>query len=126
MNRSRYRYAFWIIFVIALGLASRRFSVFLPPFIATYAGDTLWALMVFLLFGWMFPAMATRRVALIALLFSVIIEISQLYSPPWLVYLRNLPLGALILGRGFLWSDLICYAIGIGFGVIAEKISRSA
>jgi hypothetical protein len=29
--------------------------------------------------------------------------------------------GGLVLGYGFLWSDLVCYAVGIGAGVLAER-----
>ncbi|MCG8538340.1 MAG: DUF2809 domain-containing protein [Clostridia bacterium] len=30
-------------------------------------------------------------------------------------------IGGLILGFGFLWSDIVCYAIGILIGLLAEK-----
>ena len=29
-------------------------------------------------------------------------------------------MGGLILGFGFLWSDLACYALGVGLGVLIE------
>ena len=34
--------------VVFLGLASRHYGALLPPFLSEYAGDTLWALLVFL------------------------------------------------------------------------------
>ncbi|MDM8569309.1 DUF2809 domain-containing protein [Thiotrichales bacterium HSG1] len=92
----------------------------LPPFIAAYAGDTLWALMVFLLFGFMFPTMSIIKVAIIALLFSFCIEFSQLYHDVWIDELRQNRLVALVIGRGFLWTDLICYSVGIFIGVVME------
>ena len=52
--------------------------------------------------------------------FSVAIEISQLYHAPWIDSIRRTTLGGLILGFGFLWSDLACYAVGVGLGVIIE------
>jgi hypothetical protein len=57
----------------------------LPEFLAEYASDTLWALMVFLL-------------------------VSTLLAT----------LGRLVLGFGFLWTDLVCYSVGVIIGIIAE------
>jgi hypothetical protein len=115
---------FFIFIVLVLGLVSRRYREWFPDFIATYTGDTLWALMVFLLIGFLFPTLSTVKVAIIALGFSFFIEISQLYHTPWLDELRQYRLVALVIGRGFLWSDLICYSVGIAIGVIGEKVSN--
>jgi len=70
--------------------------------------------------GSLFPRFSIWRVAAAAGLFSLIIEISQLYHAPWIDYFRRLRLGGLILGFGFLWSDLICYFVGIGIGALLE------
>jgi glycopeptide antibiotics resistance protein len=97
-------------------------SEVLPDFISRYAGDTLWALMVFLVIGFLFPSLSTWKVAAIALLFSLLIETSQLYHAPWLEEIRRYRLAALILGRGFLWSDLGCYSVGVTLGILLEKL----
>ena len=109
-----------MIMVVGLGLASRRYPEVLPDFIASYAGDTLWALMAFLLIGFLFPSLSTVKVAIMALLFSFFIEFSQLYHAPWLDDIRQNRFAALILGRGFLWSDLVCYSVGVAMGVLSE------
>ena len=121
-KRSRAVYTALIIAVIILGLASRAKTIQppLPPFISEYAGDTLWALMAFLGFGFLFPKLSTWRVAAVAFSFAVCIELSQLYHAPWIEALRHTRLGGLILGFGFLWSDLICYAVGILCGIGLE------
>jgi len=106
-----------------LGIASRRYAHILPVFIATYAGDTLWALAAFLGFGLLLPRASTRTIALIAMIFSVAIELSQLYHAPWIDSIRHTTMGGLILGFGFLWSDLACYALGVGLGMLLELIS---
>jgi len=69
----------------------------------------------------LFPRLAIRSVAIIAGLFSVSIEISQMYHAPWIDQIRHVRLGGLVLGYGFLWSDLICYAVGISIGVLLES-----
>ncbi|MEN8216133.1 MAG: DUF2809 domain-containing protein [Pseudomonadota bacterium] len=109
-------------FVVVLGIGSRAYFEFLPYFVSTYAGDTLWALMAFLVIGLIFPSLSTVKVAAIALLFSVCIELSQLYHAPWIDEIREYRLGALVLGHGFLWSDLVCYSVGVAMGVVGEMI----
>ncbi len=104
----------------ALGIGSRQYAHSLPRFIAAYAGDTLWALAAFLGFGLILRRQSTWRVALFAMTFSILIEVSQLYHAPWLDSIRHTILGGLILGFGFLWSDLACYAVGVGLGVAIE------
>ena len=55
-----------------------------------------------------------------AIILSYSIEISQLYHAAWIDAIRNTTLGGLILGFGFLWSDLVCYTIGIIVGAIID------
>jgi len=122
MNRNRIVYFLLIIGTILIGLASRHYSTVLPQWVHAYLGDGLWALMIFLMFGFIFRRKDSRWIAIMALAFSYGIELSQLYHAPWIDALRANKLGGLILGFGFLWSDLICYTVGIGFGYIIETV----
>jgi hypothetical protein len=94
----------------------------LQGFIAAHAGDTLWALAAFLGIGLILPRASTQTIAMLAMAFSVAIELSQLYHAPWIDSIRHTTLGGLILGFGFVWSDLICYAVGVGLGLAIENI----
>lgn len=109
-----------MLMVIGLGLASRKYGTYLPSWLADYAGDTLWALLVFLMMGFLLPRHSTRTVAIFALAFAFFIELTQLYHAPWLDSIRQYRLAGLILGYDFLWSDLLCYSLGIAIGVVAE------
>jgi hypothetical protein len=109
-----------IALVCLLGIGSRRYAGVLPGFIAAYAGDTLWALAAFLGIGLVIPRASTRTIAGLAMALSVAVEISQLYHAPWIDSIRRTTLGGLLLGFGFLWSDLACYAVGVGFGVMID------
>ena len=73
-------------------------------------------------FGLILPRVSTRTIAILAMAFSVAIELSQLYHAPWIDSIRHTTLGGLILGFGFLWSDLVCYAVGVGLGLAIENI----
>lgn len=122
-KRNRLMYGFIIIIVIALGLLSRKIDNIIPDFLNTYLGDALWALMVFFIFGFVFRDSETKEIALIGMLFCYLIELSQLYHANWIDNIRKTTLGGLVLGYGFLWSDLLAYAIGIGIGITIEIFS---
>ena len=99
---------------IGCGLASRQYGAMLPPALARYAGDVLWASMVVWLLALWRPGASTSWLAFSALAFAIVVELTQLYRAPWLDAVRATTAGALVLGHGFLWSDLACYAIGVG------------
>ena len=69
-KRHRLVYLGGACLTVALGLASRRYASALPDFIARYAGDTLWAAMVFALIGAIALQWSTARVAVATLLVS--------------------------------------------------------
>ncbi|KAA6439528.1 DUF2809 domain-containing protein [Dyadobacter flavalbus] len=117
--RNRLLYGLLTIITLLAGFLSRRLFGD-HAFIKLYVGDALWALMVFFGFAFLLRRRSTLAVAAAALGFSVSIEISQLYHAPWIDDLRKIPLIALVLGFQFVWSDLICYSIGVGTGVLAE------
>ena len=121
MRRNRILYLILTIITIILGLLSRKVQG-LPQIISSYSGDALWALMVFFLFSFLFNKRSTIFILVISIIFSYGIEISQLYHAPWIDSIRATTLGGLILGFGFLWSDLICYTVGIVIGAIIDKI----
>ena len=121
MRRSRILYLILTIITIILGLLSRKVSG-LPQIISAYSGDILWALMMFLIIAFIFKKKSTIFIISWAIILSFGIEISQLYHAPWIDSIRATTLGGLILGFGFLWSDLICYTVGIVFGAIIDKL----
>lgn len=119
MKRNRLVYGILTVCVVLMGLASRLIFGDIS-FVKLYVGDALWALMVFFGFAFVFRRWPTKTVALAALLFSFAIEVSQLYHAPWVDNLRSTRLGGLILGFSFVWSDFLCYSIGIAVGAIVE------
>ncbi len=121
MKRNRVLYLFLTVFIMILGLLSRKINN-LPYILDKYSGDCLWALMVFLLFAFIFNKRKIIFIGGLALIFSYGIEISQLYHGPLIDTIRNTTLGGLVLGFGFLWSDILCYTVGIGIGVVLDII----
>jgi len=122
----RYRLIYLGLALIAMlfGLASRSNLVNLPEFLSLYSGDVLWALMVYWLLRTTYPQASILKSATFALCFCFAIEFSQLYHAPWIDALRATRLGGLVLGFGFLLSDLICYFLGVLLGCIIETVFR--
>jgi hypothetical protein len=102
---------------LVLGLSTRHLSPPLSQDVASNAGDTLWALFVYLLIAWLRPQFSIALVALTTAIFSATIETSQLYHAPWIEALRHTLFGGLILGYGFAWTDLLCYGVGVVIGM---------
>ena len=97
-----------IVVLIPLGLYSRHIS-WLPK----ETGDALWAMMVFCFWRIILVKSKLRTVAIVSLTHSFIVEFSQLLRWPWLVSFRDTFVGHMMLGQGFLWTDLVAYVIGI-------------
>lgn len=120
--KDRLVFACAILLLCVSALYTRHISTEYPCFFTKYYPDTAWTMAVYCGFGILlnkgvkinFPA---------ALLFSYAIEISQLFSPPFLVAARSTVVGGLIFGYGFLWSDIVCYTAG---GIICVMIEFSA
>lgn len=107
------------ILIIALGLPARFFQEYLPRWYVLYFGDFLWAMLIYFLYALIFR-LKIKQAFLIALFTAYAIEISQLFKPDWLEYLRSFKILALILGYGFLWSDIIAYSLGITVGALLD------
>jgi hypothetical protein len=107
---------------IGAGLASRRYPAFFPAFIARYAGDTLWAALVFWLLALGWRRAGTGRLAGGAIVIAFAVECSQLYHAAWIDSIRRTRIGALVLGSDFLWSDLVCYAVGVGIAAVLDAL----
>lgn len=122
MHRNRPVFFILTLVIIPIGLFSRSGIIDRNSFLGTYSGDTLWATMVYLVFATCFAKSRIRTIAILSGIFSISIELSQLLKFDWLVTLRSYKLGGLILGYGFLWSDLLCYVMGIALGAGIDSI----
>ncbi|TPD67228.1 ribosomal maturation YjgA family protein [Flavobacterium microcysteis] len=119
MKKTRLCYFLFFLGTIALGLLSRTIKD-IPLFI----GDMLYAVMIYFMVHFLFPKAKTRTIALVSLLACYAIEILQLYQAHWIVNIRSTTIGHLILGQGFLWSDIVAYTFGIGIVFIIESFLK--
>ena len=109
--------------LVALGLASRLAGM--PSFSRLYLGDVLWGSLFFVLSAIARPKQSGLRVWSQAVLVTELIEFSQLYQAPWVRRIRETPLGGLLLGHAFLWSDVICVALGATVAAAVDGCARA-
>jgi hypothetical protein len=120
MKRNRILYLILLIVVIVAGLFSRKYEALFPSWLNDYLGDALWAAMIFVGLAFLFPKKTSTRIAIFSLAFCYLIEISQLYQADWINAVRHTTLGGLVLGFGFLWSDILAYTIGVAAAWLLE------
>ena len=106
--------------ITAFGLPARTIQDKLPSWYVQYFGDYLWAMLLFFGFALLLRNSNTLKVVFVTLLFTYCIEVTQLFHPQWLEYLRSIKLFGLILGYTFLWSDIVAYTLGISTGALIE------
>jgi hypothetical protein len=117
--KKRFSYFVLIIGIIIIGLLSRK-SVATPLWI----GDILYALMMYFTVRFFFLQKKPLFICLLSLGICVAIEFSQLLHAGWINSIRATLPGRLILGQGFLWSDLVAYTVGATFGLTIDKTNR--
>ena len=114
------------IFCSWLALATRSHHERFPHLVVVYGGDIIWSGMFVFFLRIFFTKPALWKLAVINYALGVVDEFSQLNQGPFMLYLRSFTFGRLMLGVGFLWSDILCYAIGtlIGFciALMIEKL----
>lgn len=117
MRSRRVQYFMLICVIIILGLVSREIS-FVPLFI----GDVLWGIMIFFIIQFLFIDIDIKALFLASLMICYMVEISQLYQVEWLNKIRMTTPGRLVLGQGFLWSDIISYTVGIASATFIKMV----
>lgn len=105
-----------------VGLASRFTALRDWPLIGEYGGDAAWTVAACGGLRMLRPEWSARRVAMVGYGVSVAVEVSQLVRAPWIDAIRTHPVGGLLLGRGFLWTDLVAYAGGAVMYAILDRV----
>ena len=105
-------YILLFVFFAWLAYATRLHAGWFNPFVVQYGGDIIWSGQFLFLVRIIFKRTPLLKLACINYILGVLVEVSQLYHALWINNIRSTSVGAALLGRGFLWSDLACYAAG--------------
>jgi hypothetical protein len=114
------RVVYFILFAffIWLALATRNHANWFNSLVQEYGGDVAWSAAFLFLVRAIFIYHSVYILAIICYVLGVLDECSQLLQYKWIVAARQTYIGRLMLGVGFLWSDLVCYAIGVLLALI--------
>jgi hypothetical protein len=121
MNLLKRRAVYFLAMALSVvaGLLARKYYFLFPAFTYAYLGDIIWGFAVYFLSAFLFPQIKPLKLGVYAFIFSAAVELSQLYQAPWIDAVRASKIGGLLLGHGFLWSDVACYFAGIFAGACA-------
>lgn len=122
MLKRKIIYLVLFIFFTWLAIATRTHAGWFHPFIQEYGGDIIWAGMFLFFLRIFLGRMYLLKLAFICYLLGVSVEFLQLYHAPWIEAIRQTRVGGLMLGFGFLWSDIICYAVGTAIAYCMIRI----
>ena len=78
--------------------------------------------MLFLVVSFVLVGRPLFQRCIVSLVLAFAVEVSHLYQAPWIDDIRSTTLGGLVLGFCFLWSDLVCYLVGLAAGVSADRL----
>jgi hypothetical protein len=121
LEKIKLRNLFICFGLIILGLASRKYQSNFSDTINLYLGDAIWAMMVYFFFRIFAFKTSILKHGFFCLIYCYLTEISQLYHSTFIDSLRNTIIGGLVLGFGFLWSDIVSYSLGILVACLLEQ-----
>ena len=117
MQSGRFQYFLLTIFIVFLGVGSRKTNLF--PF---FIGDILYAILIYFGMRFLFINWKLQSIFALSVSFCFLIEISQLLQFDWLISLRKTTFGKYVLGQGFIWLDLICYTLGSTLAYFTDNL----
>lgn len=81
-------------------------------FIRPYGGDILVTLLICCVIRVVLPQKYRLPIAGGVLLFAVSVEVGQYFGLVYLLGLGHIPFFCVLIGTGFSWWDMVCYAVG--------------
>lgn len=116
------KYLLLTCFTLAIGLFVRiALWQYLPYCINIWIGDFIWAVMLYFACTTIFTTQTISWRIVVMLVFCITIECSQMWHTEWLDAFRSTTFGGLLLGHGFLWSDIAADIAGILCGGALDK-----
>ena len=83
-------------------------------FIRPYGGDILVTLLICCVLRVVWPQRYRLPIAGGVLVFAILVEVGQYFGLVYLLGLGHVEFFRIIIGTGFSWWDMLCYAVGCG------------
>lgn len=119
----KFTYFAAIAVTILSGIFVRAKRHWFPDWINLWLGDLLYAFMMYFIVALLVrKSMPVKARAIITLIICYCIELSQLYRAECINMVRATMPGRLVLGNGFLLSDLIAYTAGVAAALCVDML----
>lgn len=119
LSKGRFLIVLSILIVIPLGLSSKYYPGIGHKWVNDYGAaiwyEVFWCLVAFYFF---YQAKFVRLIPIYVFVVTCLLEILQLWNPPFLALIRSHILGKLLLGTTFSWWDFPHYILGSFFGFL--------
>jgi hypothetical protein len=120
---NRLAYICVVAVVTPLGFATKFYTGLGASWVAAYAGGFFYVLFWVFVFLGFAPRSSPRTVALFVFTATSVLEVAQLWHPPFLESIRSTFLGHALLGSTFSWWDFAYYGLA---ALAAPTIARHA
>ena len=123
-NRRRIRIGYAIASFLILAAEVLIALYVRDDFIRPYGGDILVTLLLCCMIRIVLPRGYRLPIAGGVLAFSILVEVGQYFGLVYLLGLGHIEFFRIIIGTGFSWWDMLCYAVGCGvFTAVDYRIS---
>ena len=109
-TRIGYAVAAFIILIAEVLIALSVRDAFIRP----YGGDILVTLLICCVLRVVWPQRYRLPIAGGVLVFAILVEVGQYFGLVYLLGLGHVEFFRIIIGTGFSWWDMLCYAVGCG------------
>jgi len=107
-----------LLIIIPIGFATKLYSGPGKDWVNNSLGGVFYEMFWCLFIYFVFIKLKNWKIAISVFIATGIIEIIQLWHPPFLEFIRSYFIGRTILGTSFSWLDFIYYFIGCGIGYL--------
>ncbi len=118
MNRRQLLIILSLIIVVPIGFWTKFYNGPAQSWVNDSLGGLFYEIFWCLLLGLIFTNSRPVKIAVSVLVITSILEVAQLWHPPFLEMLRGNFIGRTILGNSFNWHDFPYYLIGSSIGYL--------
>ncbi|MCZ6634576.1 MAG: DUF2809 domain-containing protein [bacterium] len=119
--RLRIRILLFLVVLVPVGFYTKIYSGPGSVWVRDYAGGVLYEVFWCLVLLWLMPGTRPCRIAVGVFGVTSLLEVLQLWHPPFLEALRSSFLGQAVLGTSFDTWDFVFYGIGCALGWLWMK-----
>lgn len=118
LNKQQLAVIFSLIVITPIGFLTKAYHGIAAHWVNDSFSGLLYVIFWCLVVYFLLPNASPKKIAFWVFIVTDLLEIAQLWHPPFLEYLRSFYLGKVLLGTTFTWSDFLYYAAGalIGYG----------